>query len=171
MKWILVLCSLLWLTGCLGMPETVKPVDKFELERYTGKWYEIARLNHSFEEGLEQVTAEYIATENEGIVVINRGFDPIENEWQQAEGKAFMVSHSDIGHLQVSFFGPFYSSYVIFDLDKENYQYAYVSGPTEDYLWLLARTPKVETKIIERFVKSAQSRGFDTQQLIYVAHD
>ncbi|WP_194437150.1 lipocalin family protein [Vibrio fluminensis] len=171
MKWICFVSALLTLTGCLGMPDTVKPVDGFNVDRYTGKWYEIARLNHSFEEGLENVTAEYIAKENDGLAVVNRGYDPESGEWRQANGKAFFVNHSDSGYLQVSFFGPFYGSYVIFGLDKQDYQYAFVSGPTLDYLWLLARTPKVEQSLIDQFVEQAASRGFNTQELIYVRHE
>ncbi|GAK84850.1 lipoprotein Blc [Vibrio ponticus] len=152
------------------MPETVKPVNNFELERYLGKWYEIARLDHSFEEGLQQVTAEYQELEKTGISVVNRGFDPATNEWQQADGKAFLVQHDNIGHIQVSFFGPFYSSYVIFELDEEDYQYAFVSGPTLDYLWLLSRTPEVSDELIEKFVKQAKEKGFNTDELIYVRH-
>ncbi|GAB2651043.1 lipocalin family protein [Vibrio panuliri] len=170
MKFVVVLLGMLSLSGCLGMPERVKPVDNFELSRYEGKWYEIARLDHSFEEGLERVTAEYLPLEKSGVAVINRGYDPVEKAWQQADGKAFFVNRDDIGHLQVSFFGPFYSSYVVFGLDKEDYQYAFVSGPTLDYLWLLARTPQVPQSVIDQFIEDAQSRGFDTDNLIFVKH-
>ncbi|WP_162048092.1 lipocalin family protein [Vibrio taketomensis] len=170
MKRIFVYLAVMMITGCLGMPETVKPVKEFELARYQGTWYEIARLDHSFEEGLEQVYAEYIPLEKEGVAVINRGYDPLKKEWQQANGKAFFVGHADIAHLQVSFFGPFYSSYVIFELDKQDYQYAFVSGPTLDYLWLLARTPTVEQEVIDKFVAQSKQRGFDTEQLIFVKH-
>lgn len=158
------------LSGCLGMPETVRPVDDFELNRYLGKWYEIARLNNSFEEGLEQVSAEYLELEKTGIAVINRGYDPINREWKQADGDAFFVTHDDVGYLQVSFFGPFYSSYVVFGLDKHNYQYAFVSGPSLDYLWLLSRTPTVSDELRDEFISEAKARGFNTDELIFVEH-
>ncbi len=165
---------LLWLSvlgGCLGMPEAVQPVSDFELNRYLGKWYEIARLDHSFEEGLSRVTANYRRREGGGIAVVNRGYSVTDEEWQEAEGKAYFVNEPDEGYFKVSFFGPFYSSYVIFHLDNEAYQYAFISGPDTNYLWLLARTPSVDPDIIERFVSMAQARGFNTDNLIYVEHE
>jgi len=170
MRFILAAFSVVMLNGCLGMPDMVKPVDDFEIDRYLGKWYEVARLDHSFEKGLEQVSAEYTKLEKSGITVINRGYDPINQEWQQANGEAFFVTHSDIGYLQVSFFGPFYSSYVLFGLDKQNYQYAFVSGPTLDYLWLLSRTPTVSEEVMQEFIKQAKAKGFNTNELIFVKH-
>ena len=167
MKKILIIITLL-LSGCLGMPESVKPVKDFEVNKYLGKWYEIARLDHSFERGLVQVTAEYSVRDDGGVSVLNRGFSQVDNEWQEAEGKAYFVNADDEGYLKVSFFGPFYGSYVIFDLDKENYQYAFVSGPDTSYLWLLSRMPNVEPEVLERFKVMSQQRGFDTKQLILV---
>ena len=159
---------LVTLAGCLGMPKDVEPVDNFELQRYLGKWYEIARLDHSFERGLEAVTAEYSMREDGGVRVINRGYSPSEDSWEQAEGRAYFVDGKDTAYLKVSFFGPFYGSYVVFNLDKDNYQYAFVSGPDNDYLWLLARTPTVSEALINDFVEAAQQRGFDSQALIFV---
>ncbi len=156
------------LTGCLGMPKSVQPVNDFELNRYLGKWYEIARLDHSFERGLSQVSAEYRIKSDGGVSVLNRGYSVQDNEWQEAKGKAYFVNASDQGYLKVSFFGPFYGSYVIFELDEEQYQYAFVSGPNTDYLWLLSRTPSVEPQLIDKFIRLAKERGFDTNNLIYV---
>ena len=156
------------LSGCLGMPESVKPVQDFELDRYLGKWYEVARLDHSFERGMEQVTAEYSMRADGGVRVLNRGYSVEKNKWSEAEGKAFFVGESDEGYLKVSFFGPFYGSYVVFDLDRENYQYAFISGPDTSYLWFLSRTPTVDPELLARFVEQARSLGFDTDQLIYV---
>src|SRR5690606_7283410 len=102
------------------------PVDDFELDRYLGTWFEIARLDHSFEEGLQRVTATYQLREDGGVRVINRGYAPEEDEWKETVGKAYFVEEETTGHLKVSFFGPFYSSYVVFELDKENYAYAFV---------------------------------------------
>ena len=156
------------LCGCLGMPKSVQPVTDFELDRYLGKWYEIARLDHSFERGLSRVTAEYSLRSDGGVLVRNRGFSASENEWKDAEGKAYFVNSDSEGYLKVSFFGPFYGSYVVFELDRENYQYAFVSGPNTKYLWLLSRTPSVEPELIEKFVEMSKARGFDTDSLIYV---
>lgn len=159
------------LGGCLGVPEGVTPVKDFELNRYLGKWYEIARLDHSFERGLDKITAEYTLREDGGIKVVNRGYSSRDKAWRQAEGKAFFVEDKDRGYLKVSFFGPFYGSYIIFELDKSRYQYAFVSGPDKTYLWLLSRTPKVDSSVLDRFVGTAKSLGFATDKLIYVKHD
>ncbi|MDE1348197.1 lipocalin family protein [Vibrio aestuarianus] len=170
MKKILLMISTLVLSGCLGMPDSVKPVANFELDNYLGKWYEIARLDHSFERGLTQVTAEYNLKSDGGVLVLNRGFSQADNEWQEAEGKASFVNSNSEGYLKVSFFGPFYGSYVVFELDEKDYQYAFISGPNTDYLWLLARTPSVEPEVIEKFIDMSQERGFDTSSIIFVDH-
>ena len=158
----------LLLGGCLGYPQAVTPVQGFELDRYLGKWYEIARLDHSFERGLQQVTAEYSLRDDGGVRVVNRGFSAAEAEWKESEGKAYFVRSPDEGYLKVSFFGPFYGAYAIFQLDREGYQYAFVSGPDESYLWLLSRTPTVSDALRARFVERAQALGFDTAELIFV---
>ena len=159
------------LTGCLGVPKNVQPVKSFELDRYLGKWYEIARLDHSFERGLEQVTANYSLRDDGGVSVVNRGFLSKKNKWKIAEGKAYFVDDENEGYLKVSFFGPFYGTYAIFELDQENYEYAFVSGPDTSYLWLLSRTPKLDQEIINKFLKQAKQKGFNIEELIFVNHD
>lgn len=167
----LILLLSLMLSACLGMPEGVTPVKNFELERYLGKWYEIARLDHAFERGLENITAEYAKREDGGIAVINRGFSEEDKEWKSAEGKAYFVKGTDEGYLKVSFFGPFYGSYVVFELEQDNYDYAFISGPDNSYLWLLSRAPEVSQNVIDKFIAMSQQRGFDTDELIFVRHD
>jgi apolipoprotein D and lipocalin family protein len=166
-KYSFVLLAII-LNSCLGMPEGIAPVKNFELKKYLGKWYEIARLDHSFERGLDSVSAQYSMRDDGGVKVINRGFDTEENEWSEAEGKAFFVIDEDEGYLKVSFFGPFYGSYVIFELDKENYQYAFVSGNTTSYLWLLSRTPTVSEEVMDKFLNRSKELGFNTEELIFV---
>ena len=170
MKKLIFGVLLFFLTGCLGIPHAVVPVQNFDIQRYLGTWYEIARLDHSFERGLEKVTADYSLREDGGVQVINRGFLRSENRWKEAEGKAFFVGEPSEGYLKVSFFGPFYGSYVIFDLDKENYHYAFVSGPDTSYLWLLSRSPTVKDEVRDAFVSKAKGLGFATEKLIYVNH-
>ena len=170
MKRILIAMILL-LTGCVSVPENIRPVDNFQIERYLGKWYEIARLDHSFERGLSSVNAEYSLRPDGGINVINRGFSSRDNKWKEIEGKGSFVDHNDVGFLKVSFFGPFYGSYVVFDLDRDNYSYALVCGPDKSYLWLLARSPQMDDNLKKRLVDKAASLGFDTTKLIYVQHD
>lgn len=167
MRYLYVLVFVL-LTSCLSVPEGIAPVNNFELDRYLGHWYEIARLNHSFEKDLEAVTAEYSVREDGGIRVINSGRNIYSGEIQQAEGRAYFVNDPAIGHLKVSFFGPFFGSYVIFELDQEDYQYAFIAGNTTDYLWLLSRSPRVSLKLLEQFKERATELGFDLQELILV---
>jgi apolipoprotein D and lipocalin family protein len=161
----------LLLGGCLGTPRGVQPVKRFNLQRYLGRWYEIARLDHSFERGLSNVSASYSMREDGGVRVVNRGFDDAKSKWKQAVGKAFFVRGPQEGYLKVSFFGPFYGSYVIFELDREDYQYAYVSGSSTSYLWFLSRTPVVDPGAVDRFKERARGLGFDLDQLILVKQD
>ncbi|WP_417605861.1 lipocalin family protein [Oceanimonas baumannii] len=164
-----LLILLLFLSGCTAKPEGITPVSGFELNRYLGNWYEIARLDHRFERGLERVTASYSMREDGGVRVINRGFDTAKGVWKQAEGRAYFVNRPDIAHLKVSFFGPFYGAYVVFELD-DNYQYALVSGPDRDYFWLLARTPELPPEVQQRLISSAREAGFATDELIFLEH-
>ena len=166
----LALFLVLSLSRCTGIPDGISPVKDFSLDRYLGKWYEIARLDHSFERGLDSITAEYTLKDDGGVKVINRGYSAEDKTWNEAEGKAYFVGAPDEAYLKVSFFGPFYGSYIVFELDKENYQYAFVSGPDKTYLWLLARTPEVDKALIERFKTRARELGFATDKLIFVEH-
>ncbi|HNY51174.1 MAG TPA: lipocalin family protein [Smithella sp.] len=161
----------LLLTGCVGMPEGVTPVKNFQLERYLGKWYEIARLDHSFERGLSQISAEYSLNPDGSVKVINRGFSDQEKKWKEAVGKASFVKNPDQGFLKVSFFGPFYGSYIILELDHQNYSYALVCGPDRSYLWMLARSPKIDDATKNALIAKAASLGFKTDELIFVQHD
>lgn len=168
-SWLLLMAALL-LSACTGIPEGVRPVEDFDKSRYLGTWYEIARLDHSFERGLQQVTATYTEREDGGIKVLNKGYNAQEREWKTAKGKAFFVGDSTVGHLEVSFFGPFYASYVIAELDKQNYSYALITGPDTEYLWILGRSPALPEATMKRLIDLAQGYGFDTSQLIFVEH-
>ena len=171
MRMLLTILMLSAITSCTGLPEEVYPVDRFDINRYLGKWYEIARLDHSFERGLNNVSAEYSLRDDGGLDVINRGYSSKTGEWKQADGKAYFVDESDKAHLKVSFFGPFYGSYVVFELDQADYQYAFVAGYNKSYLWLLSRSPNVSKALLDRFIETAEKLGFDTAELIIVEHD
>lgn len=158
------------LTGCVSHPKGVSPVTEFELDRYLGQWYEIARLDHSFERGLEKISATYTLREDGGVKVLNKGFNVKKQEWEQAIGKAYFVDDANTGFLKVSFFGPFYSSYIVFDLDPE-YQTALISGPNKSYFWILSRTPSISDEDLSELVSKAEKLGFNTSELIYVNHD
>jgi apolipoprotein D and lipocalin family protein len=166
-KRLLLFISIL-MSGCVNIPENVSPVSGFDIDRYLGTWYEIARLDHSFERGLERVTAEYSLRDDGGIKVVNKGLDPQKNRWKEAIGKAYFVGDSNLGSLKVSFWGPFYSSYNIIALDKENYSYSMVCGPNKSYLWILAREPHMEESLKFELVNLAKDLGFETEKLIHV---
>jgi apolipoprotein D and lipocalin family protein len=165
---LLLICSLL--TACTGIPEGVKVIDGFELNRYLGTWYEIARLDHSFERGLSDIRAEYSLNTDGTVKVLNTGFDSEQGERQTAIGRAHFVGSADIGSLEVSFFGPFYGAYNIIALDKKTYRYAMIAGPNRDYLWILARTPSLDKATLHELVAQAAELGFATEQLIYDQH-
>jgi len=167
-RWPVVLA--LFITGCVGIPKNVKPVDHFKADKYLGKWYEIARLDHSFERGLTRVTADYSLRDDGGIRVLNRGYSAGEGAWKEAEGKAYFVKRRDLGYLKVSFFGPFYGSYVVCELDHRNYQYSLVCGPNKSYLWILAREPKMDDSVKAILIAKASVLGFDTSKLIFADH-
>jgi apolipoprotein D and lipocalin family protein len=149
------------------LPKGIEPVTGFDQDRYLGTWYEIARLDHSFERGLSQVSAEYIPNDDGSIKVINRGYNAEKGEWKEAQGRAKFVGDSDVGHLKVSFFGPFYASYVVFELD-EDYSTAYITGYNRNYLWLMSRTPEVSAEVLEAFRERAEAEGFELGELIVV---
>ena len=155
------------LTGCTGTPSGTQPVTDFELDRYLGEWYEIARLDHSFERGLECVTANYSLRDDGGVRVINRGYNPEEQAWDEAEGRAYFIEEENVGRLKVSFFGPFYGGYNILELDN-NYQWALVSGPNRDYLWILSRSAQMDEATESRLRQRAAEMDFPTDELIDV---
>lgn len=159
----------LWLlTACHGsMPDGAEAVTDFDLNRYLGKWYEIARLDHSFERGLTRVTAAYSLRDDGGVRVLNRGYDAEKGRWDEAEGKAYFVENPGIGRLKVSFFGPFYGAYNIIALDRQNYGYAMVIGNGTKYLWVLARAPRLDPVVLAGLLDKARALGFDTDKLIY----
>lgn len=162
------------LAACKQVPEGITVVDHVDPDKYIGKWYEIARLDHSFERGLEKVTATYSLRDDGGIKVINRGYNPEKREWEEAEGKAYFTEPANAdgtypGKLKVSFFGPFYGAYNIIALDKPGYNYVMLTGPDRSYFWILSRTPQLAESIKSKLIAQAKSLGFETDRFIYVA--
>jgi len=164
-----VLCGLL--AACsVEAPEGVEPVTDFEAERYLGRWYEIARLDHRFERNLSAVTAEYAWREDGGVAVRNRGYKTDKQEWDEVEGKAYFIGEPDVGSLKVSFFGPFYGGYHIMALDEAapDYAYSLVSGPDRGYLWVLSRTPTLPEDTLAQLLAMAEAHGFPMDELTMV---
>ena len=167
MKLIGAVFLLACLAGCTAIPENIKPVNNFELAKYMGQWYEIARLDHRFERGLEQVSATYSIDDNGMVKVANRGWSIADKEWSDAVGKARFAADTDIGHLEVSFFAFFFGDYIIFELDQADYQYAWVTGG-ENTLWFLSRTPTVSDNLKQNFINTITDYGYNADELIFV---
>ena len=145
------------------------PIDGFELERYLGTWYEIARFPHAFEKNLEGVTATYSMKKNGMVKVQNAGYkNSLDGTFKTATGKAKFGSDPSIGHLKVSFFLFFYGDYFIMDLDKENYQWALVGGSSPNYLWILSRTPQMDEEFYQELLERLRKRGYDLSALYKV---
>jgi apolipoprotein D and lipocalin family protein len=159
------------LTGCTGIPEGIKAVDGFEVNRYLGTWYEIARLDHRFERGLVNISATYTLREDGGVDVLNKGWDINSGQWHEARGKAYFVEQADKGRLKVSFFGPFYGSYNIIGLDKKTYSYSMITGPDRSYLWILSRTKQLPQATLQALIERAGELGFETDKLIFTKQD
>lgn len=157
--------------GCTGIPEGLEAVGGFDVDRYLGKWYEIARLDHPFERGLSNVTAEYSRADGDEIRVLNRGFDTAKGEWREIRGRARLSGDPRTGSLEVSFIGPFWGGYHVIALDRENYAYAMVTGPSRSYLWILSRDKTPDDRVVADLVSKARAWGFETERLIFVAHD
>lgn len=169
----LFISSCLLLSSCMGVPDDIKVIDSFDANQYLGTWYEIARLDHSFERGLDNVTATYSLRDDGGIKVINRGFNTKTKQLKEAVGKAYFVDpanadKTNTGKLKVSFFGPFYGAYNIIELDKPYYNYVMICGPNKSYFWILSRTPQLSYPIKQHLIAQAKELGFATDKLIYV---
>ena len=168
---LLALLFGLTLTACsTAPPDGLQAVTSFDINRYLGKWHEIARLDHSFERGLSDVNATYQLQDDGSVKVINRGFDSQRGVWQEAIGRALFIGDSHIASLKVSFFGPFYGGYHVIALDQENYRWSLVAGPSRDYLWILARDKTLPAEIRQQLINQAQALGFATDKLIWVEH-
>lgn len=167
--------GLLSLIGCTGVPRGVSVEPNVQLNRYLGTWYEIARLDHRFERGLVDVTAEYTLLPDHTIRVLNRGYHQTQAIWKQATGRARRIGNGRDGRLKVSFFRPFYGGYHIIALPPETgdtgpYAWSMVCGPNRQYLWILARTPNLDPAIHDQLIARARSDGFDVDNLIQVPH-
>jgi len=170
MKRLLALV-VIFLANCTGIPDGLNAIDNFDMSRYIGTWYEIARLDNRFEKGLERISAHYQTREDGGIDVTNKGWNEQTGEWNMVEGKGYFIDKTDVGRLKVSFFGPFYGAYNIIDLDKENYSYALVTGPDKSYLWILSKTKQLPKETLNNLIDKAKSFGFATENLIFVKQD
>ena len=142
------------------------PVSQFDLSKYLGTWSEIARFDHSFERGMDNVIAEYLLREDGKIDVVNSGWK--DGKFKVADGKAKQPDPlADPAHLEVSFFLFFYSDYNVMMID-DDYQIALVGSKSPKYLWILSRTPYVTDSVMDLVLEEASSRGYDINNLIWV---
>ena len=160
------------LTGCSSFspPAGIAAVSPFDLDRYEGRWFEVARLDHGFERGMTDVHATYQRQADGSVRVVNRGFDSARSDWRQAVGKALFTGDANTGSLKVSFFGPFYGGYHVAALDAD-YQWALVLGPDRSYFWILSRSKQLAPAVREQLIVRARALGIDTQALIWVTHE
>jgi len=154
--------------GCAPSTAHIPVVHDFDSEKYLGRWYEIVRLPHRFEDGLCRVSATYSRVPGEDyIVVVNRGYDPVRQKWHEAVGRAVLCGEKGAGELRVSFFRPFWGDYRIIVLDAD-YQYAVVTSSSMDYFWILSRSPRMDDNITRMLISKAVEFGFDSSRFIMV---
>lgn len=165
----LMFLLLMYNTSCTQRDIDKETVKTLDLNRYMGKWFEVARIDHRFEHQLVGVITEYTLLPNGEIQVENSGYwGDFSGSFKRAKGKAKMVDPSKPGKLKVTFFLWFYAEYNIMELDENNYNYALVGSNTSEYLWLLSRTPQLPAETIQLLVSKAKQRGYDTSMLKWV---
>ncbi len=167
---IVVIGIIILFNSCASIPQKAKPVENFEVNRYLGTWYEVARFDFRFEKDLDNTSANYTLDKKGNVIVMNSGYNFVKKKWSKADGLAKFRGDKNIAALKVSFFGPFYSGYNVIALD-ENYQYALIAGKSLDYLWILSRTKELPDEIKTEYLKIAEDIGYDTSRLIWIKHD
>ena len=149
--------------------EDITVVTPFDTMRYLGRWYEIARLDFSFEKNLNNTTAHYSLNKDNSIKVVNQGWNYVKEEWEIAEGKA-KLRKKNTGALKVSFWGPFYDEYNVVEITND-YKYALVFGRNTDYMWILSREKTMNQDLLNKLLEKITNMGFDKSKLIYTVQD
>lgn len=152
------------------VPKGVHVVQNFDINSYTGQWYEVARFNFKYERDLKNVTANYSLNKDGSVRVVNKGYNYVKNEWEEAIGKARFVGDPTQGALKVSFFGPFYSGYNIVMMDPD-YENVLVFGKNTDYIWFLSRHKTISAEVKNKFIEKAREAGYDINRLIWTAQE
>ncbi len=162
--------TLVLLKSCKTIPKNAVAVKPFDVKKYLGKWYEIARFDFRFEKNLKNTTANYSLNDDGSIKVMNRGYNYKKKKWEEATGKAKFVSSPNEAKLKVSFFGPFYSGYNVIAMDA-SYTYALVAGKNLDYLWLLSREKTIPESVKQSFLQKATEVGYQVEKLVWVKQE
>jgi len=161
--------ALLGLSACsFAPPEGLNPVTPFDISRYEGKWYEVARLDHTFERGLSAVSATYRVQPDGTVKATNRGFSSQKNDWHQATGTVMFIGDPQRASLKVSFFGPFFSGYHVVALDQQHYRWALVVGQSRDQAWILSRDKQLSPELRAQLLGQARQLGIAVASLIWV---
>lgn len=150
--------------SCSSSPQNVKPIPDFNLSRYLGTWYEIARFDHSFERNLMNVSASYSLGKDGTVNVVNKGYNTITHQWKEAQATAYQESPPNV--FKVYFIPLIAGNYVIEYLSPD-YSQAIVSDGSPNYLWILSRNPKLSTKEYTQLREKAAQLGFDVSKLQY----
>lgn len=166
---VLFLVSLL-ISGCAitGSPvlENIQTVDQVDLERYAGVWYEIASLPTTFARNLVCVTATYALLDDGKVQVLNKGYKGTpDGKLSSITGTAWVPDPNEPGQLKVSFFPIISSQYNIIVLDEEDYSYAMVTGKNYNYLWILSRTPQMESETYDMLIQKAEEWGYEISKI------
>lgn len=155
-------------SGCaVSIPRGIQPVAGFDVKRYMGTWYELARIDHRFEIGLSRTSAHYSLGKDGIVAVINRGYSEEKGSWRESVGKAHFLGGPDVAALKVSFFGPFYGGYNIVHLD-DDYETALVIGSSLEYFWLLSRSKSIPDRKFKKLLSRAQEIGVDLNRVIVI---
>jgi apolipoprotein D and lipocalin family protein len=153
------------MTPANNQAQTLQTVSKVDLQKYAGKWYEIASYPQYFQKNCHCTTAEYTLSDKGYVIVENRcNKDSVNGKQSYIKGKAFVEEGSENAKLKVQFFWPFKAKYWIIDLAND-YSYAVVSHPNRKYLWILSRTSKIDDKVYQQIIARLQSKGFDLSKL------
>lgn len=173
--WRVMCHTVLWGAALLGLsacsfapPEGLVAVTPFDIRRYEGQWYEIARLDHAFERGLSAVSATYRVQPDGMLKVTNRGFSSQKNDWRQATGTALFTGDPQRASLKVSFFGPFFAGYHVVALDQQHYRWALVVGQSRDQAWILSRDKQLSPELRAQLLAQAGQLGIAVASLIWV---
>lgn len=153
-----------------SIPKKAKAMRNFDIDKYLGTWYEIARFDYRFEKNLDNVSAQYALNKRGNVDVLNSGYHYKKKKWEKADGLAKFRGSKDIAELKVSFFGPFYTGYNVVALD-DNYQYALIAGKNLNYLWILSREKAIPEEVKTNYLRIAQEIGYDTSELMWVQHN
>ncbi|MCX6294574.1 MAG: lipocalin family protein [Bacteroidetes bacterium] len=158
------------MTTITSNSQTLQTVQNVDLNKYAGKWFEIASYPQRFQKGCHCTTAEYTVSKKGYVIVENKcNRDSVNGKQSYIKGKAFVVKNTGNAKLKVQFFWPFTGKYWIIDL-ADDYSYAVVSHPNKKYLWILSRTPKMDDVIYQQIIQRLKEKGFDLAKLQITQH-